>query len=101
MIYTSKDYDRMKDLTPAEFDSEPWEQTTAENYEYMLEVLPPIRWKGKAFMVGEMLTTGKAGSIYDAFVQVGKHFYCRPAPLNSFDPTQYAAQVKAQFATKR
>ncbi len=41
-----------------------WEETTAENYEEMLSVLPPAVWDSYGFMVGEAcdhsLETGKA-----------------------------------------
>lgn len=59
-----------------------WEVTTAESYENMLNVLPPIDWAGGYFLVGEPtdhdITTGQPR--YTAMRQQGEKFYTSSRP---------------------
>jgi len=90
-------YQRLSGMTPVEL-SGLWKEETVDEYNEMLDVLPPIRMRDGAFMVGECVTVGLAGSIYDAHVHVGGRYFWRPASLGSFDPMVYKQEIRAQFA---
>lgn len=92
--YTSEDYDTMGKMTEEQL-AQTWrEDCTAEDYENMLECLPPKRWKDDAFLVGECLTHGIEGAIYDAFMELDGQYFQRPAYLKHFDPQKYAEQIR-------
>jgi len=83
-------YQKLSGMTPVEM-SGLWQEETADEYSEMMDVLPPIRMDGGAFMVGECVTHGLAGAIYDVHVHVGGRFFWRPAPLGSWDPLRYTS----------
>lgn len=60
-----------------------WEPSTAEKYNEMLEVLPPLAWSRGAFLVGEAydhdIATGRAR--YQAYRQVGPRYFASSRPL--------------------
>jgi hypothetical protein len=89
-------YDTISQMTEAQL-AKCWEKTTQEEYTEMLEVLPPARWKGNAFLVGEPLTHSTEGVIYEAYARVNGRYYTRPALLQSFNPDQYEKQIHIQF----
>lgn len=82
-----------------------WLETCAGFFWYALEVLPPARMKQNAFMIGECWTHDENGAIYQAVVSVGDIFskdntaryFTRNAPIRSFDPAAYTAEIKKQF----
>ena len=90
------DYDRIGKLTAEELKNE-WQEGTVERYEDMLGAVPPIRWKGTAFMVGECLTHTRAGALYEAHIEIDGRYFYRPAPLRDFNPTEYKREVRAKF----
>lgn len=96
MSYTLAYYERLKNMTAEELKNE-WQEETEERYNDMLEALPPIRWKGTAFMVGECLTHTRAGALYEAHMEIDGHYFYRPTPLRDFNPTEYAREVRAKF----
>ena len=60
-----------------------WLTTTAQKYEDMLNVLPPIAWGRGAFCVGEphdhCIATGQPR--YEAYRQHGERFYVSSRPV--------------------
>jgi hypothetical protein len=75
-----------------------WVEINQENFYYFLEVLPPIRMKDTAFMVGECYTHDNVkGAMYDACITVDGRYFMRLAPLKSFDPSVYYQEVRKQF----
>lgn len=58
--------------TPDVFKAGQWFETTEEMYWYFLEVLPPLHFDGRAFMMCEASTC----ILSNAFVQIGKRFFC-------------------------
>lgn len=60
-----------------------WEDTDKETYDSMLNCLPPARWIGGAFLVGEPMDhhaiTGRAR--FSAFKQEGEKYYASNRPL--------------------
>ena len=60
-----------------------WVEVTADRYEEMLNVLPPVEWNKLGFLVGEAnshrkcTVTGYFRADYSAFVALhGKHYAC-------------------------
>jgi len=92
-MYTSEYYDVMSKSSEEDL-SKKWIECSEKDYMYGLEVLPPKRWDGMAFMIGEPLTYGKEGAIFDAFVKVDGKCYSRPAYVSGFDEDKYVQQVK-------
>lgn len=90
-------YNLIGEMTSAQL-SELWQEETEEQYNEMLEVLFPIRWKDNAFLVGECLTHSDAGALYDAHIKIDGRFFWRPAPIHEFDPMRYSREVCAKFA---
>ena len=88
-----KYYDAIGDMTPAQL-SELWKEETAEQYEEMLGVLPPARWKDNAFMVGERIT----GNLFDAHIKIDGRYFWRPADIYYFDPANYKREIRAKFS---
>lgn len=91
-------YDKISNMTADEL-SKQWEEETEEEYEYGLEVLPPIRWKGNAFMVGECICDWEKGKgdLYYAHTQVENRYFFRPAPLLEFNPGKYVSEIRSLF----
>lgn len=60
-----------------------WREITEEKYHEMLEVLPPIEWTTRGFMVSEPCDhhalTGKPR--YGAYVTIGHRFFTASRPL--------------------
>ncbi len=74
-----------------------WSETTEDWYYQMLEVLPPERWNGCAFMVGEPMTTGPRGFVHSAYAKIGDRFFCKDDYLIDFDDKRYKQEIKEQF----
>lgn len=92
--YTSEDFETMQQMTETQL-AETWrEDCTEADYYSMLECLPPKAWKDDAFLVGECLTYGIEGAIYDAFIEIDDLYYQRPAYLKHFNPENYVQQIK-------
>jgi len=60
-----------------------WHPTTAEQYDEMLNVLPPARWAKGSFLVGEAsdhcLATGRPR--FAAYRQIGDNYFVASRPL--------------------
>lgn len=69
-----------------------WNDTTEADYEYGLNVLPPVAWGRGAFCVGEAYDheadTGRPR--YQAYRQAGKRFYKSSRPVT-------VAELKAEL----
>lgn len=93
-------YEALKKLTPDQLKAE-WQEITLDQYWYLMEVVPPRKMHGQAFMVGECMTHTEHGPVYEAVTCVlddnGAHYFARPAYLQSFNPETYAAEIRAQF----
>jgi len=89
-------YAALKALTPEELSQE-WQEITLEQYWYLMECVPPIHVKSRAFMVGECLTHTDRGAIYEAVCQVDERYFARPALLQSFKPNTYAEEIRRKF----
>lgn len=85
-------YDAIGEMTPAQL-ADLWQEETAEQYEEMLEVLPPERWDGDAFMVGERVT----GNLFNAHIKVDDRYFWRPADIYQFNPAKYRREIRAKF----
>ena len=90
-------YEKLSKMTTEDL-KELWQETDCGTYNDMLEVLPPIRWKDGAFMVGECVTTCEAGPIYDTYIATDGRFFWRPAPLLYFDPEVYRQEIYKKFS---
>ena len=91
-----KAMEELSEKKPAELTTL-WKEETEEQYNDMLECLPPARWKDGAFMVGECVTHTADGAIYDAHVEIDGKFYTRPALIKFFNPENYRAEIRAMF----
>ncbi len=76
-----------------------WTETTEKTFYDQLEVVPPIRMKFNAFMVGECYTHDYdlRQPIYSTFVQIGNRFFGKHCALNTFNPGDYTLEIKKQF----
>lgn len=84
--------------TDAEVAANPWVEIDAKRAMYFLEVLPPARWKDRAFAVGEPLCHLNDGRIvHRVVVEVGNKSYTKPYPIEGFDPMLFACEVRRQF----
>jgi hypothetical protein len=45
-------------------------------------------------MVGEQMTDNENGRIYQAFIKVGDQYWQRPAYLHTFNPFEYAKEIR-------
>jgi hypothetical protein len=68
----------------------PWHEITADQYEWMLECLPPACWNGSSFVNSEPLCDDKDGKTY---YNVGKQqdgkYYGRCSTIAEFKATRY------------
>ena len=87
-----KFYNVLKSLSPEEL-TQVWQPITEEKFNWMLDVLPPIRYKNGCYMVGEPMTHTEHGVIYQACLKVKDSFYSRPAYLHTFDPENYRKEL--------
>lgn len=66
-----------------------WHHTTADMYNDMLEILPPVRWRAGSFLVGEPYShdrrTGEA--IYACFQKRPSGYWARYMTTRVFDKT--------------
>lgn len=46
-------------------------------------------------LVGECLTFGTEGAIYDAFMEIDGQYFQRPAYLKHFDPAVYREEIRS------
>ena len=59
-----------------------WTPTTLERYDEALNVLPPIAWCSKGFLLGEPCDSDANGRPrYDAYRQTGDQFFVSDRPL--------------------
>ena len=89
-----KFYDYIAELTPEQL-TRTWAPISEKKYYYYLEVLPPIRLKGSAFMVGECITHTQDGAIYDALIKYNGGYWKRPAYLHTFNPEAWRREIQA------
>lgn len=84
--------------TDAEVAATTWEEITKDRYHGLLGCLPPARWSGKAFAVGEPLCHMNDGRVvHEVCVgPVDGKFYSKPFPLVVFDPKAFIEEIKAQ-----
>lgn len=75
-----------------------WLEVSAETYDEMLDVLPPIRMSGGAFMVGEAWDHDERGGLYSAYVEHKDRFFCRIDHLIDFDPARYKYLISRQIS---
>ena len=86
--------------TDAEVKENQWEPITQERADDLLCCLPPARWSGCAFAVGEPLTHMHDGrAVHDCVVEVDGRFYHKPVPLVDFDPERFFEEVCEQTVT--
>ena len=89
-------YDALKQLTPEQLCFE-WQEITQESTNYLLECVPPTRYKNGAFLVGECMTHTQHGAIYEAVCTVNGKHYSRPAYLHTFNPAVFVNEIKAKY----
>ena len=89
-------YESLKKMTPQML-CYLWQEETEEEYNEMLECLPPLVWKDGAFMVGECSTHSQYGAIYDLHIEIDEKYFWRPAYAHTFDPASYRAEVRVKF----
>jgi len=57
-------------------------EVTEEVYDYALEAMPPVAWKGGFFAMGEAYSHNGVGvAVYYCFVRIGKKYYCTVATV--------------------
>lgn len=63
-----------------------WQPTTAEMYEEMLNVLPPIRWVGRRFLVGEPNHhNAQDEAVYACFKRWGNNYSAKYQTIREFE----------------
>ena len=94
-------YEALKKLTIGQLAQE-WQEITVQDYDYFLEVVPPLRMNASSFLVGEPMTHTEYGAIHQACtcITVGqsRRYFTRPAHawrFNHFD--DYAEEIREQF----
>jgi hypothetical protein len=77
-----------------------WMPITETDADYLLNCLPPARWKGNAFAVGEPLChlydTGEV--CYTMVCKVDEQSYFKPYPITLFSPIRFTNEIKEQLA---
>lgn len=75
-----------------------WQEVSQERYDEMLNVLPPIRWQGSAFLVGEPVDhdpeTGRA--TYDGFIKIDGHCF---ATKRAVTEARFRGMISEAFNT--
>jgi len=85
--------------TVEELAANPWEEIAESRYHAMLGAVPPLRWHGQAFALGELLCSLDDGrEVASMFVQVGGRFWTRPDVLADFDERRYMAEILRQVS---
>jgi hypothetical protein len=97
---TRRYYDQLKKASRQDLMKQ-WTRISKKDYWYMLEAVPPIRNDFPAFAVGEAITTGVAGTLYDVCTKVGRYYYMRPCPLVDFIPSRFAKEIKDQLEAEK
>jgi hypothetical protein len=93
-----KYYDELKTSTSAQLVARGWTEISLADYYYFLECVPPLTMKDNAFVVGECITHGLTGAIYDTCLQVSERYFMRPTPIKEFSPAKYTAEIQKQFS---
>ena len=75
-----------------------WTEVTEEHYWNQLECVPPRKFDGNAFMVGEQYTTDDIGSVYTVFISVGERVFGKMSYVKDFDLFKYREQIRLQFS---
>jgi hypothetical protein len=89
-------YETLKVSTPEQL-KQRWSEISQNDYYYFLECVPPVCMNDNAFMVGECITHGVAGPIYDTCVKIDERYFMRPAYLTQFNPAILSAEIRSQY----
>ena len=83
----------------AEINANRWVEITLERYDDLLGCVPPARWIGKAFAVGEpMNDTDDGRVVHRACVgPIDGKYYTKPYPLVAFDPAVFINEIENQL----
>lgn len=95
-LHTLPYYEAVSTMTPEQL-SGLWLEETREQYSEMRAVLPPNRQAETVFMVGECVTLGKLGAIYDVHIEIDGRYFWRPGYIRLFNPAVYKTEVRAKF----
>lgn len=74
-----------------------WRETSLRIFNKMLGAVPPAVHTSAGFAAGEATTHSASGAIHSMFIRLGKRYFCRLAPLYTFDALQYRAEIVRQF----
>lgn len=72
-----------------------WVEVSEAFYMEMLEVVPPVLFGSRQFMVGEAYTHNERGSVRTGFVQIGERYFARTC--NTVDFRRLSAELRASF----
>ena len=61
-----------------------WVEVSEGFYWQALEVLPPIKFNGRRFMVGEPWLHNEKGAVHAGFVQIGERYFARNCNVVDF-----------------
>lgn len=61
-----------------------WVEVSEGFYWQALEVLPPIKYDGRRFMVGEPLTHNERGAVHAGFTKIGERYFARTCNVVDF-----------------
>jgi hypothetical protein len=79
-----------------------WIEVTEDEFDQMLEILPPEHWDGHSFAVGEplcMIEDGRQVFMCYCTVKVDgvRRFFKLPEILDHFNTPAWTNQIRAQF----
>lgn len=96
-------YAVLKTLTPKDLEDE-WQEITCQDYDYLLDCVPPRAIGAASFLVGECMTHTEHGPIYEAVVCLTcldqtppRRYFSRPAHVKTWINNDYVGEIKRQF----
>ena len=95
-LHCSPYYDMISRMTEEQL-TQLWKETDCGTWNEMRAVLPPHRQAETVFMVGECVTLGRLGAIYDLHIEIDGHYFWRPGYIRLFNPTVYTTEVRSKF----
>jgi len=75
-VWKLKTIDKINDIQRIPYEYKNAIEVTEEVYNYALEVLPPLAWKGGFFAMGEPYSHAGVVPTYYCFVKINGKFYC-------------------------
>lgn len=91
-------YDALKKMNRDEM-AQLWREIAEDEFWYLLECVPPLKFTGEAFICGEALTHSlvNLGPIHEAGISLGGRYFSRPIHVLYFSVTQYLKEIRDKF----